>query len=165
MLYLYLDESGDLGFDFITKKPSKFFTITVLVVKGQDQKKLLMNAVRDTLKRKLGRRAKDYFELKGSKTSLEVKNYFYNRIAGIDFHLYALSLDKKRLYQQLSKEKERLYNYIARLVMDRISFETAQTKVELIVDKSKAKPEIEEFNSYIIQNLQGRINPKVALFI
>jgi len=24
MLYLYLDESGDLGFEFFAKKPSKF---------------------------------------------------------------------------------------------------------------------------------------------
>ncbi len=27
MWNLYLDESGDLGFDFVNKKPSKFFTI------------------------------------------------------------------------------------------------------------------------------------------
>ncbi len=33
MLYLYLDESGDLGFDFFTKKPSKFFTITIMMMK------------------------------------------------------------------------------------------------------------------------------------
>jgi hypothetical protein len=25
MLYLYLDESGDLGFDFFGRKPSKYF--------------------------------------------------------------------------------------------------------------------------------------------
>jgi len=27
-MYLYLDESGDLGFDFKNKKPSRFFVIT-----------------------------------------------------------------------------------------------------------------------------------------
>ena len=32
MLHLFLDESGDLGFDFVNKKPSKFFTITILVL-------------------------------------------------------------------------------------------------------------------------------------
>lgn len=30
MWYLYLDESGDLGFDFVNKKPSKFFTVTII---------------------------------------------------------------------------------------------------------------------------------------
>ena len=165
MLYLYLDESGDLGFDFVTKKPSKYFTITVLVVRGQDQNKLLVKAVSNTIKRKLGKRPGVSFELKGAKTSLDVKKYYYNKISGIDFCLYALSLDKKRLYQQLSEEKERIYNYIARLVIDRISFESVQTRVELIVDKCKAKPEMRAFNSYVVQTLQGRINPRVALSI
>ena len=32
MFYIYLDESGDLGFDFEAKKPSKFFTITLLLI-------------------------------------------------------------------------------------------------------------------------------------
>lgn len=43
MLYLYLDESGDLGFDFVTKKPSEFFTICVLAVKGQANDRALAN--------------------------------------------------------------------------------------------------------------------------
>lgn len=30
MIYLYLDESGDLGFDFRKKKTSKFFIVTCL---------------------------------------------------------------------------------------------------------------------------------------
>ncbi len=29
MLYLYLDESGDLGFDFVNKKPTKHFVISI----------------------------------------------------------------------------------------------------------------------------------------
>jgi len=41
MWYLYLDESGDLGFDFINKKPSKFFTVTILAIRGQNNKQLL----------------------------------------------------------------------------------------------------------------------------
>jgi len=34
MWYLYMDESGDLGFDFVNKKPSKFFTITIVGFNG-----------------------------------------------------------------------------------------------------------------------------------
>jgi len=39
MWFLYLDESGDLGFDFVNRKPSKFFTITILAIKGIDNEK------------------------------------------------------------------------------------------------------------------------------
>jgi hypothetical protein len=44
-----LDESGDLGFDFVNKKPSKFFTITVLAVRDDNQRKLA-KAVKITLR-------------------------------------------------------------------------------------------------------------------
>lgn len=44
MLYLYLDESGDLGFDFFAKKPSQYFTVTVMLVQGLENRKKIANA-------------------------------------------------------------------------------------------------------------------------
>ncbi len=72
MLYLYLDESGDLGFDFFAKKPSKYFTVTVLAVSGKENNRLLINAVKKTIKRRLRRQDA---ELKGAKDSLALKKY------------------------------------------------------------------------------------------
>ena len=34
MLYLYLDESGDLGFNFIAKEAVKLFTVTIVAIRG-----------------------------------------------------------------------------------------------------------------------------------
>lgn len=165
MWFLYLDESGDLGFDFVNKKPSKFFTITILAISEVNKNRALINCVKHTIKRKLHKKKIAASELKGSKTSLEVKQYFYRQCKSIKFGIYALTLNKKRLYEKLTRDKERVYNYIARLVMDKIPFEKAVMRVELIVDKSKARPEIEEFNSYIIRALKGRLDPKVPLDI
>ncbi len=53
MLYLYLDESGDLGFDFFGKKPSKFFTVTILTIKGVENNRALVTAAKKTIRRKL----------------------------------------------------------------------------------------------------------------
>ena len=168
MLYLYLDESGDLGFDFVNKKPTKFFTIAVLVIKVQDKNRAIINAVKHTLRRKL-RKKKLYkvsgCELKGSNVSMEVKRYFYEQVKPIDFKLYALTLNKKRVYHNLMKEKERIYNYITRLVLDKIDFDSAEMRVTLILDKSKGKPEISEFNSYIFRQIQAKIDPKIPLNI
>jgi len=55
MLYLYLDESGDLGFDFFAKKPSKYFTVTVMLVQGMENRKKIAKAVKQTLQKKLSR--------------------------------------------------------------------------------------------------------------
>lgn len=165
MWFLYLDESGDLGFDFVNKKPSKFFTITILAINGVDKNRAVINCIKHTISRKLHKKKINNIELKGSKTSIEVKKYFYEQCKNIKFGIYALTLNKKRLYENLSKDKERVYNYIARLVMDRIPFEKAIIRVNLIVDKSKARPEIAEFNSYIMRALKGRLDPKVPLGI
>jgi hypothetical protein len=56
MIYLYLDESGDLGFDFVNKKPSKYFTILIVMVKTITDNKNLSLAVKKTLARKLNPR-------------------------------------------------------------------------------------------------------------
>jgi len=62
-------------------------------------------------------------------------------------------------------KKSHVYNYIARSVLDRIPFEQAPERVYLIIDKSKSKPEIKEFNRYIMEQLQGRLNPRIPLDI
>lgn len=133
MLYLYLDESGDLGFDFVNKRPSKFFTITILVIRGPENNRLLIKAVKKTLSRKLNRRKVIVQELKGSKISLEIKKYFYAQVEGLKFAVYALTLNKKRVYERLTKDKERVYNYISRLVLDKIPFEKAHEQVILVL--------------------------------
>ena len=38
MLYLYLYESGDPGFDFFAKKPSKFAVLDCLGIRGKIEK-------------------------------------------------------------------------------------------------------------------------------
>ncbi len=160
MLYLYLDESGDLGFDFFAKKPSKYFTVTVLAVNGKEDNRRLINAVKKTLKRRL-RRADA--ELKGAKDSITVKEYLYQQLSTVHFELYALTLNKRRVYDSLAKQKDRVYNFIARNVLDRIPVENASTRIELVIDKSKSKKEVREFNEYIIRHLKGRIDPQVPL--
>lgn len=169
MRYLYLDESGDLGFDFVNKKPSKFFTISILTVSGIESNRQLIKAVKVTLRRKLNpkrRRRRIVQELKGRSNTLEVKCYFYQQVKKVKFGIYAMTLNKKRLYERLTKEKPRIYNFIARQVIDKIPFEkNKKDRVELIIDRSKSKPEIEEFNSYIRSQIQGRLDPKITFDI
>ena len=77
MWWLYLDESGDLGFDFVNKKPSKFFTICILATSSGATNRAFGYAVKKTLRRKLNRKkGKKRFitELKASQTTLQVKN-------------------------------------------------------------------------------------------
>lgn len=168
MWFLYLDESGDLGFDFENKNPSQYFTITILALRTQVNNRSLINAVKKTLRRKLNpkrKRAHTIAELKGSRTSLEVKKYFFRQVSGIRFAIYSLTLNKHRLYTELQDKKEITYNYLARLLLDEIPFEQAQTRVSLIMDRRKTSGEVLRFNRYIEEQLRNRLAPNIPLDI
>ncbi|MBS0156801.1 MAG: DUF3800 domain-containing protein [Nitrospira sp.] len=163
MWYLYVDESGDLGFDFFAKSPSKYFTVCLLLVRGNEHNRTILSAVRHTIRRKLPQR--NDAELKGTKTSLEVKHYFYRLVKNTPFEIFALTLNKRRVYEDLQGNKDRLYNWFARLVLDQVPLQEATTRIYLTMDRCKSTREIAEFNQYIIRQVQGRIDPRIPLDI
>jgi len=96
-MFLFLDESGDLGFDW-NKKCSAYFTITILWcadVKTVDAIKL---AVKRTIRRKLNVKNKNkIMELKGTNSTIEIKKAFYKLLPTENWHLYSLTVNKKRV--------------------------------------------------------------------
>lgn len=147
MWYLFLDESGDLGFDFVNKKPSRFFTICVLATSSRDSYIGIRNSIKRTRRRKINKRGKARNlknEIKGTQTSLPAKSYFYKKVSGLRFGIYAVTLNKKGVYNELASDKARVYNYISRLVLDEIPFEQADDRIQLYIDRSKGSFEIRE---------------------
>ncbi len=157
MWYLYLDESGDLGFDFANKKPSNFFTVTILAVKGVENNRVLIKAVKKTIDRKLNPFKKRHgivFELKGYGTLIEV-----------NFEIFCVTPNKRQLVGKENLEKHRIYNYVSRMALEQVPLNEALNQVILTIDKSKNKLQIEKFNSYLIEHLQGKIDPSIPLDI
>jgi hypothetical protein len=133
-----------------------------------ENNKALLNGVRKTIARKLNPSSKRHRvvqELKGYETSIAVKEYFYKQLAAIPFSLFSVTLNKRQTFDKSAEEKHRIYNYIARRVLDAIPLENAQTRVKLIIDKSKNKAQILEFNSSVISQLMGRLNPQIPVEI
>ena len=168
MIYLYLDESGDLGFDFTKNKCSKYFTICILTISSTTDNRKIINAVRKTLKTKLNHKnpKRTTTELKGSKTSIEIKQYFWKQIKDVSFNVYAYTVNKSRIKRDISENHDRFYNWITRLVLDKIPLKLEKSdRIELIIDKSKGKKQIVEFNEYIKRNLEAKIHPNTPLDI
>ena len=91
-MYLYLDESGDLGFDFSKKGTSKYFVITILVCKDKITKRALSNAVKRTLKNKINHKKKNnsrQHELKAPELILMLKIIFTDKLKKIIIHYIA----------------------------------------------------------------------------
>jgi len=166
MSYPYLDESGNLGHQFQQAGVSRHFVITILEVPDEAAKKAIEKAVERTMKNKV--RGKSRLqrnlitELKGAKTSFAIKNYFYSQVAGIPFKLFAVILDKERFVNHLQVSENRVYNFVAHLVIKEFPLEQATTRVTLVLDRSKSKPEIRAFNQYLLNQVEARLPPQVT---
>lgn len=74
-------------------------------------------------------------------------------------------MNKKRVYRELAQKKDRVYNFIARNVLEHTPIEESSSRIQFIIDKSKNKKEVGEFNEYIERQLAGRIDPRIPLDI
>ncbi len=166
-MYIFLDESGDLGFDFDKENSSQKFIITLLVCSNPVIVRKVKTAVRKTTRNKLSKPADKAHELKGSKTSLEVKNYFLKKMPENGWNLYCLALNKKRVNKSLTTKKGRnkSYNYLARLILGKINIPDSVCSVTITVDRSKSKEDVQDFNTYIESHLNALIPPETPLYI
>jgi hypothetical protein len=159
-MFIYLDESGDLGFDFQKRKTTGKFIITLLVCNSEPARREFDKAVRRTLKNKLNRKKKNsrlVSELKGTGTNIDVKKYFFRNIKNDEWSIYALILNKSRVESHLQTRigKKKLYNFLARFLMEQLNLSNVQRNVELIVDRCKNKEEVRDFNQYLVNQLEA----------
>lgn len=146
MLYIYLDKSGDLDFDFVNKKPSNFFTICVLVIRGQSNYRAMTKAVKAAL-------------------PLDGKKYFHKTVKGIRFDLYTVTLNKRKAYTRPSFNKDRIYNYIAGLAFKGIDFNDKAVKVTMTADIQGQGIGNIQLDECLQDQIQGWVDPLIPLKI
>lgn len=168
-MIIYLDESGDLGFDFSKRKTSEKFVITLLVCDDNETTLQFKKAVRRTLKNKVKRKKKNKFiqELKGARTSHEVKEYLFRNLPGTGWQVYSVVLNKERVFHRLRTKqgKKKLYNFLARFILEKVDLSNHGVAVNLIIDRCKNKEEIRDFNCYVANQLEGLLPLNVPLYI
>ena len=170
-MYLYLDESGDLGFNPEKKGSSKKFVITVLACYSDQARRNIRKAIQRTIKSKInkGKRKKHFQELKGSKTHFQIKKYFFEKIKGNDWAVFTVALNKIHVYDHLKAKggKKKLYNFLSRFLIQQMMpiLHETEHNVELFVDKSKNSEEIRDFNNYLGNQLEAHLPLKVKLDI
>jgi len=169
-VFIYLDESGDLGFDFNKKKTTKKFVITLLVCNSDAARKEFGKAIRRTLKSKLNRsknKSRRITELKGTNTTLKIKKYFFRQVKNDDWAIYALALNKGRVQPHLRTKigKKKLYNFLSRLLLEKLPLSSVEQNVEMIVDRSKNKKETKDFNQYLFNQIEALLPLNTAFDI
>jgi len=167
-LIIFLDESGDLGFDLSKKGTSRKFVITLLVCRDDSVVRAIRTAVRRTLKNKLNHKkgGRPIHELKGTGTTLAVKQYWYRHMPDDGWRIYAVALNKARVEQRLTTKmgKKKLYNFLARFILEHVDLESTD-HVRLVVDKCKNREEIKDFNQYLESQLEAMLPLNATLHI
>ncbi len=147
--YLYLDESGDLGF---SSGSSKFLVISALMVADyRELDRIIKNMRRNKFKKELRKAS----EIKANKSSPELKKYMIKKLNEVPETLgFHTILKKDRLQSRYLREnKDKLYNYIAGILARNIVID--RFDVEIRVDKSKGKQVLrDDFNEYFVNHLR-----------
>lgn len=168
-MYIFIDESGYLGFDFSKPGTSKSFTIALLVVQTEQAYKATRQAVQRTLKRKVThlKQRRLSQELKGSDTSIDIKKYFLKQMPTAGWSIYAITVGKQNanLHFQSKIGKNELYNFLTKELLLASTIHQSTETISIIIDKSKNTTDRQIFNAYINEHLNTSINHESLIYI
>lgn len=169
-MLIFLDESGDLGFDFDKAGASRLFSITLLICDNESTRQNIQKVVRRTLKNKVNHKRKKTLvqELKGNSTSLEVKRYFLERLPKTGWRILAITLNKERVFDNLRTKpgKKKLYNFLTKELLAQLpKSDTSPKTVNMTVDRCKDGEDRKDFNAYIRASLETAFSIETEIYI
>lgn len=117
MSYIFLDESGDLGFDFTKVRTSQYFVITLLFAKKKRPLEKVIRVAHKGLRKKYRMRSDvlHAFHEEPATCTRVIK-----KLAEKDCSIMTIYLNKKKVYTHFQDEKQVLYNYVVNILLDRI---------------------------------------------
>lgn len=150
-MILYIDESGDLGFDFTHPKTTRIFVITALVCENSQSDLAITKTVRKTLKNKASKKRS---ELKGSNTEMAIKKYFFRHIENQQgWTLYTVIVDKvswaKHHKRGKAIDQNAFYDEVSKRLFRQIDFPPHDLTINVVVDRSKNREDRDIFNARI----------------
>ncbi len=154
-MYIYLDESGDLGF---SRDSSEHYVIAVLATRDPIQ---IERGLKKYRKKMIASKKKEYRkigEFKFNKAPDRVKVDILNIISSKDVYLGYVHVEKKRVYEKLRDKKKELYAYFTKKLLDVFLFELEDDRIDLIVDRQFGKKHRENFDLYIDWNVRSLVS-------
>ena len=151
MAYVFLDESGDLGFQ---KKSSKWFILTIILTNNHRKIEKCVKKIHRGLKKKYKRVG----ELHAYHSDTVTKRRILHALAGVqDLKVLCVILNKKKVYIDLQNQKNYLYNYTANILIDRLvnkNILKSNDKIKIFIDQRETNKFLKEnFENYLRNNL------------
>lgn len=143
---VYVDESGDLGFKH---NSTKFFVVAFISCDPFSLRKDMSHLLKKFHKRH--KYSYVHNELKFSKMSPYCRTCVLEKIAQSGTYLGVIVVEKKKIVQRLRNDPTVLYNYLVvqNIVSALLPSIVTTQRFHLVMDKSKSKSKIEDFNNYV----------------
>ena len=61
--------------------------------------------------------------------------------------------------------KKKLYNFLARFLVEKLPLSAARRNVEMVVDRSKNKKEIKDFNQYLFNQMEALLPLNTTFYV
>jgi len=156
MPFVFLDESGDLGFG---KRSSKRFILTIVFTNNHRCVEKCVKKVHRGLKK----RYKKVSELHAYHCDAMTKRRVLKLLAeALDLRILSVVLNKKKVYIDLQNQKNYLYNYTANILLDRLLGKNVLNKKEkiiIIIDQRETNKFLKEnFENYLTNNLKKQFD-------
>ncbi len=167
MLYIYIDESGDLGFNIRkTKPPSHYFTLSAIVVKTDKENKKISRIPKKIRQRKLKKKHKNKPELKFSNSNKTIRKAILKKIVNTELEIHSLTMYKRKVNKELQKKPDVLNNYLLKELLEKCLSAVKTKKINIYIDRCMAQEKQEELRNYIIYTCSKMfyISPQINIY-
>lgn len=159
MVYVFLDESGDLGFK---KSSSKWFLFTIAVT---SESRILERLIKK-IWRELRKKHKNLGELHAYHADRSIRRRVLHAVSvAPNIKILCMILNKKNVNVDLQSKKNYLYNYTANILIDRLFNKktlSANEFIELYIDRKDTNKKLRDnFTEYLVREMKKR---KVTAF-
>lgn len=159
-LYLYLDESGNLG------SGGRYFTIAAVETVNP---KPLGNIMKKTILKTKTKfeRFQDVKEIKASESNQIIKDFFLRRIASKEnIQIRYIVSDKKHVKKELLDDENLLYNFMLKLLIVPVAKMQGLKRLIIILDKRSIKVKsANSFEDYINIILRFELNLDIEIVV
>ena len=156
MAYIFMDESGCLGFNFNKPKTSNHFIITFLMTNND---KILDKIVNKTFRAIPPKKRRNHVgSLHCNKEDNKTRAKLFSLLKDKDVSVMVISLNKHKVYTKLQDEKTILYNYVTNMLLNRI----AEKRLLPTKDKITLIASRRETNRFLNENFKNYLETQVS---
>lgn len=161
--FIYVDESGDLGFHNMgIGGCSRFFTVAALRINGDEPYYKIKRIPKRIREKLLKRKEKIKNEFKFSKSSEAIRKRLIEELVKVEgCKIYAITIDKLNVTEKsfFKENPDKLHNYLVKeLIKKAIKHKKNKEPVELCIDRCIPNSKEEEFKNHLLsKKLKMRI--------